>query len=130
MIVLESIIAIAFSFGIFGLHNAVTIIILVTISLVLLLYALFEFITPFAYFTVDYVNIYENPFFVKRILKSQIKSVKSSKGRFVVIYCKSSGQLVVRLKSAHVKDKLRFIRELHNISKRNAVFDVVMEMKS
>ena len=122
LIVLDTIIAVATAFNVFELHNLKVKLLLLIIMIVLLFLALLEFVTPFAFVSANYVNIYESPLYMTRILKSHIRKVKSSKGRFVVIYCKTWRRKVVHLKSLHVKDKSRFIRELQNIAKRNGIF--------
>ena len=129
LIVLDAIIAVATAFNVFELHNLNVKIILLVIMIALLVLALLEFITPFAFVSANYVNIYESPLYVKRVLKTQIRKVKSSKGRLVVIYCKSWRRNVIHLKSLHIKDKSRFIRELQNIAKRNGIFELVEKMK-
>ena len=84
----------------------------------LLFFAFLEFTIPFALITPNFILVRESPFILKKILIAHIQDVKSFKGRFVVIHCKTWRKKIIYLKSIDVSEKNLFIQEISKIAKK------------
>ncbi|MFA6924907.1 MAG: hypothetical protein WC223_11725 [Bacteroidales bacterium] len=85
-----------------------------------LILIVFEFSTPFAKITANYIIIREYPFFIRKILFHNISRVKIlNKRRKVAVFTMEEKKYVINLKAISYDEKDEFIKLLEDITEKN-----------
>ncbi|MDD5570045.1 MAG: hypothetical protein PHD97_02710 [Bacteroidales bacterium] len=85
-----------------------------------LILIVFEFLTPFAKITANYIIISEYTFFIKKILFHNIRRVKVlNKRRMLAVFTMEEKKYIINLKAINYKDKEEFIKLLEDIVREN-----------
>ena len=88
--------------------------------LLVVVFAIIEFATPFAKVTANYIIFRENPFIKKTILfKNIIRIKRINKKNIIVIFTNESKRYTVNLRTLRFTEREKFIRFIENIAKEN-----------